>query len=187
MTPLPPEAAAIAEALGLEPLEHEGGLYRQMFADGNSTAIYYLLAGGDFSALHRLAGPEVYHFYAGSPLRLLVLHPAAGSGAESGAVPPTASAAASGAQARAESEAEPGAEARAEELVLGMDLAAGQRPQIVVPGGTWHGSSSTGEWSLIGTTMAPPFDWAGFTLGDRADLTAAFPAMASRIAELTRG
>jgi predicted cupin superfamily sugar epimerase len=33
-----------------------------------STAIYFLLAGDDFSALHRLASDEVWHFYAGSPL-----------------------------------------------------------------------------------------------------------------------
>ncbi len=43
-------------------------------------------------------------------------------------------------------------------LLVGPDLRAGQRPQVVVPPGVWQGSISTGEWSLVGTTMAPPFD-----------------------------
>ncbi len=47
------------------------------------------------------------------------------------------------------------------EVVLGADLAAGQRPQVVVPAGVWQGSQSTGDWTLVGTTMAPPFDEAG--------------------------
>jgi uncharacterized protein len=40
-----------------------------------STAIYFLLAGEDFSALHRLAGDEVWHFYAGSPLLVHSIDP----------------------------------------------------------------------------------------------------------------
>jgi predicted cupin superfamily sugar epimerase len=70
--------------------------------------------------------------------------------------------------------------------VLGPDLAAGQRPQAVVPAGTWQGSSPDGAWSLVGTTTAPPFDWAHFRLGDRQDLTAGYPSAAERIAALTR-
>ena len=40
-----------------------------------STAIYFLLSGEDFSALHRLAGDEVWHFYAGSPLLVHSIDP----------------------------------------------------------------------------------------------------------------
>lgn len=40
-----------------------------------STAIYFLLAGEDFSALHRLAADEVWHFYAGSPLLVHSIDP----------------------------------------------------------------------------------------------------------------
>lgn len=73
--PLPPEAAKWVDRLGLEPLEHEGGLFAQNHLDEHSSAIYYLLAAPDFSALHALASVEVYHWYAGSPLELLLLHP----------------------------------------------------------------------------------------------------------------
>lgn len=63
----------IADILGLAPLPDEGGLYRQMWSDGTSTAIYFLLTCGDFSALHLLSGPETYHYYGGAPLQLLLL------------------------------------------------------------------------------------------------------------------
>ena len=56
----------------------------------------------------------------------------------------------------------------------------------MVPAGTWQGSRPDGAWSLVGTTMAPPFDWSGFRLGDRAELVARYPAAQARIAELTR-
>lgn len=72
------------------------------------------------------------------------------------------------------------------EPVLGPGLDAGERPQVVVPAGTWQGSGPVGAWSLVGTTAAPPFDWPGFRLGDRADLTARYPRVRSRVAELTR-
>lgn len=75
---------------------------------------------------------------------------------------------------------------RIDEPVLGPDLASGHRPQLVVPAGTWQGSSPHGAWSLVGTTTAPPFDWAGFRLGTRAELMARYPGAPTRIEELTR-
>ena len=146
------EGERVAQLLGLEPLPDEGGLFRRTHIDAHSSAIYFLLIAPDFSAVHRLTATETYHWYAGSPLHLLLLD-AAG---------------------------------RVAEPVLGPDLAAGQRPQIVVPAGTWQGSAPAGEWSLVGTTTAPPFDWDGFELGERAALTAGYPAAAGRIAALTR-
>jgi uncharacterized protein len=75
---------------------------------------------------------------------------------------------------------------QAAEPTLGADLDAGERPQIVVPGGTWQGSSPVGAWSLVGTTMAPPFAWSGFRLGVRAELLARWPSARARITALTR-
>ncbi len=40
-----------------------------------STAIYFLLGGRDFSAFHRIASDEVWHFYAGSSLVVYVINP----------------------------------------------------------------------------------------------------------------
>jgi predicted cupin superfamily sugar epimerase len=72
------------------------------------------------------------------------------------------------------------------EPVLGPDVAAGQRPQLVVPAGTWQGSIPDGAYTLVGTTVAPPFDWSAFRLGDRTELTVAYPSARARIARLTR-
>jgi predicted cupin superfamily sugar epimerase len=47
---------------------------------------------------------------------------------------------------------------------LGPDLRAGQRPQIVVPAGCWQSATSLGAWTLVGCTVAPAFDFAGFEL-----------------------
>src|ERR1044072_696116 len=69
---------------GLEPIPREGGRVRQTWAgpersDGRpeGTAIVALLTSepGDYSALHRLPSDEVWHFYLGDPLEVLLLAP----------------------------------------------------------------------------------------------------------------
>jgi len=67
---------------GLEPIPREGGLFRQTWAgperaDGRpeGTAIVALLTADDHSALHRLPTDEIWHFYLGDPLELLLLAP----------------------------------------------------------------------------------------------------------------
>ena len=49
-------------------------------------------------------------------------------------------------------------------LRLGNDLAAGERPQAVVPAFTWQAAESLGDWSLVGCTVAPGFSFAGFEM-----------------------
>lgn len=86
----------------LEPLPVEGGYYSQTYVCAEniaaealpgrydsprpfSTAILYLLTAesGCFSALHRLASDEVWHFYLGDPVEMLLLYPDGGSDAVS--------------------------------------------------------------------------------------------------------
>jgi predicted cupin superfamily sugar epimerase len=52
-------------------------------------------------------------------------------------------------------------------LTLGNDLAAGQRPQGVVPRGEWQSAQSLGEWTLVGCTVAPGFEFAHFEMAPR--------------------
>ncbi|MEL6701251.1 MAG: cupin domain-containing protein [Pseudomonadota bacterium] len=47
---------------------------------------------------------------------------------------------------------------------LGPDLAAGQRPQIIVPTDHWQAARTTGAWTLVGCTVSPGFQFEGFTL-----------------------
>lgn len=49
-------------------------------------------------------------------------------------------------------------------LTLGPDLAAGQRPQQVVPTDHWQAARSTGEWTLVSCTVSPGFQFEGFEL-----------------------
>jgi uncharacterized protein len=49
-------------------------------------------------------------------------------------------------------------------LVLGSDLGAGQRPQGVVPPGAWQSARSLGDWTLVGCTVAPGFEFEHFEL-----------------------
>lgn len=56
------------------------------------------------------------------------------------------------------------ADGQAESVTLGADLLGGERPQGVVPAGAWQAAESLGDWTLVGCTVAPGFDFAGFEL-----------------------
>eukprot|EP00755_Sulcionema_specki_P025328 Sspe_Gene.83058::Locus_54485_Transcript_2_2_Confidence_0.667_Length_737::g.83058::m.83058/K09705/K09705; uncharacterized protein len=69
---------------------------------------------------------------------------------------------------------------------LGLDLSAGQRPQAVIPAGSWFASRSLGKYSLVGCTVSPGFAVEDFELATRAQLTEEYPEHAEIIAALTR-
>jgi hypothetical protein len=54
------------------------------------------------------------------------------------------------------------------DAVLGSDLAAGERPQLVVPAGAWQAAEPLGPWVLVGCTVAPGFEFAHFELAPPA-------------------
>lgn len=151
-------AAQVVDLLGLVPLPHEGGRWAQTWLDGNGSGIYFLMTPDDFSAMHRLVSPELWHYYGGAPAEVTLLSQSSGLPVESSPAV----------------------------RVLGMDLSAGQRPFLAVEPGVWMGAETTGAWTLVGTTMAPPYDDAGFELGDRQKLVSEFPDAVQRIERLTR-
>lgn len=84
------DAACLIKTLRLEP-HPEGGYFREVYRSAEtlpaaglpfryqgeravSTAIYFMLASGTFSAFHRLRSDEIWHFYAGSAIDLHLLH-----------------------------------------------------------------------------------------------------------------
>ena len=74
MSPETP-ARQVIEALGLAP-HPEGGWFRETFREEASTAIFYLLEAGQVSAWHRVRNAtEVWHHYAGGPLRINLAAP----------------------------------------------------------------------------------------------------------------
>lgn len=83
---------ALIRELGLVPLPEEGGLFAETYRSGGvipggampgrqatprrcATAIYYLITPTRFSALHRVASTEIFHFYLGDPVTMLQLLP----------------------------------------------------------------------------------------------------------------
>lgn len=157
--------------LGLVPHPAEGGYFNETYRSEEkigegalparyggersvSTAIYYLLTADSFSAMHRLASDEVFHFYMGDPVEMLHLLP--------------------------------NGEGRV--VTLGTDILAGQEPQVVVPRDVWQGARLVpgGAYALLGTTVAPGFEFADFEGGRRDVLTEAYPEFAGLIAALTR-
>lgn len=159
------EAARIVAQLGLAPLPREGGFFRRTWTGPASgphgrtagTVIYFLVAPGEFSALHRMQTDEVWFYHSGDAVEHVQLDPAGGAIRVSR---------------------------------LGTDLAAGELPQLIVPGGVWQGARlaepAARGWALLSCAMAPGWDDADFELGERAALQRDFPAAADAIAALTR-
>jgi predicted cupin superfamily sugar epimerase len=54
--------------------------------------------------------------------------------------------------------------ARPKPRVLGAALAAGQRPQLIVPPHHWQAARTLGAWTLVGCTVSPGFEFSGFTM-----------------------
>ncbi len=73
-------------------------------------------------------------------------------------------------------------------VVIGKDLAAGQRPQVLVEGGVWQGSRLVkgGQWALLGCTVSPGFEYEDYESATRKELSARWPAWSQMISELTR-
>ena len=163
-------AEQIRELLQMRPHPIEGGYFAETYRGSPmlpqsllpgypgdraiSTAIYYLLTPDTFSAMHRVRGDEMFHFYLGDPVEMLQLKPD-GSG---------------------------------EVIVLGQDIAAGMRLQHTETGGVWQGSRvrAGGKYALLGTTMAPGFEYEDYETGLRQDLIARYPNFSHLITSLTR-
>lgn len=58
-------------------------------------------------------------------------------------------------------------EGPARSLRLGIDLSAGESPQVVVPPRAWQAAETLGDWTLAGCTVAPGFDFTGFELAPK--------------------
>jgi predicted cupin superfamily sugar epimerase len=152
-------AADAIRLLGLEPHPAEGGFFRETYRadEGETRSIS--------TAIYYLLTPETL-----SALHRLasdeVFHHYAGDPVEQLHLYPD------------------GTTAR---IVIGSDLAAGQRPQVVVPRGVWQGARlvAGGRWALMGCTVAPGFDFADYEHGERAALIAGWPGEADMIAALT--
>jgi predicted cupin superfamily sugar epimerase len=53
---------------------------------------------------------------------------------------------------------------RQQTVTLGPDVAAGERPQVLVPEGQWQSARTRGAWTLVGCTVGPAFEFTGFEM-----------------------
>jgi predicted cupin superfamily sugar epimerase len=76
---------------------------------------------------------------------------------------------------------------RGEVITLGQDIEAGQRLQVMVQGGVWQGMflNEGGRFALMGTTVAPAFDFTDFVLGEGEKLIREYPKYIDLIQRLT--
>jgi predicted cupin superfamily sugar epimerase len=73
-------------------------------------------------------------------------------------------------------------------VTLGNDIAAGAQVQTVVSRETWHGArlAEGGKYALLGTTVAPGFEFTDVEIGRRSDLIRCYPSFRTTIVALTR-
>jgi predicted cupin superfamily sugar epimerase len=163
-------AQQLIDLLGLVPLPREGGWYRETYR-----ADLVLPPGsvGPHQSATRSAGTAIYYLLTPNDYSALhrlsadeVFHFYLGDPVEMLQLDPRTT--------------------HGRLVLLGHDLAAGQQSQVVVPRGIWQGSrlASGGAFALLGTTMAPGFDFADYESGEAQQLAAAFPAFAERIHSL---
>ena len=135
-----PSAAEMIRLLELEP-HPEGGHYRQTFRDAR------MVDGRAASTAiyFLLARGERSHWHRVDAVE--VWHYYAG--------------------APIELEIATSAQGPVERLTLGPDIAAGERPPAIVPVHAWQAARSLGEWTLVGCTVAPGFEFKGFELAPK--------------------
>lgn len=158
----------VIKILKLQKHPKEGGYFAETYRSSEiifdekrgkrffSTAIYYLLKPDTFSEMHCLAVDEVYHFYLGDMVEMLHLYP----------------------------------DGTGKRLLLGNDLAKGIQPQVLVPSGVWQGSrlvpGGSFGFALMGTTVAPGFEYSDYRSGSREELIDGYPEFNELITLLTR-
>lgn len=166
----PPTAEALIARLGLKPLEFEGGWYAETWRSADTLTREALPAR--YGAA-RVAGTAIYYLLTPETVSRLhrlatdeIFHFYCGDPVEMLQLPPGR---------------------RGEVVTLGADLLGGERPQVVVPRGTWQGSRLRpgGRFALLGCTVAPGFEVADFEGGARAELVAGWPDWRAWIERLT--
>jgi predicted cupin superfamily sugar epimerase len=162
-------AAQVIAALDLKPLPREGGLFRETYRSAEllpaAALPRYGRAKSAGTAIYYLLTPDTFSALHRLPTDE-IFHFYLGDPVQMLQLPP-------------------GGPGRV--LTLGGDLLAGQQPQVVVPRGVWQGSclAPGGAFALLGTTMAPGFDFADYEAGDREALAAQYPEFAELIRRLT--
>ena len=135
-----PTAADIIARLELKP-HPEGGHYRKTFPDPRTGAD----GRSHSTAIYfLLARGERSHWHRIDAVEIWHWH--------------------AGAPLKLEISQQPG---KIESLTLGCNLTADERPQGIVPAHAWQAAQTLGDWTLVGCTVAPGFDFTAFELAPK--------------------
>jgi predicted cupin superfamily sugar epimerase len=168
-----PDARQIIEALGLQPHPIEGGYFRETYRSAGAIPAGHLPAGYQ-TETGRAFGTAIYYLLTADTFSEMhrlpteeVFHLYLGGPVRMLQLDPDGS---------------------GREVLIGADILAGHRPQVVVPPNVWQGSRLEPgvEFALLGATMAPGFDYADYEEGHAGELIARYPAHADLIRALTR-
>lgn len=71
---------------------------------------------------------------------------------------------------------------------LGLNLDEGEQPQLVIAAGSWFSSEvkGAGEWSLVGCTVSPGFDFEDFEMASKDELLDSYPGHVDLVKRLCR-
>jgi len=170
--PMPPAAKAIIDHYHMRSIPHEGPWFLQTFKSDDViegalaerytgkrwayTAIYAVFTRSDFSAMHKLATDELWHFYGGSPAQILLLYP----------------------DGRGEVKIWGNDVLKGEEpqIMVPRGTWMGARP---------IGDPKV-AYSFGANTLSPGFEYADYEPGYRDELVKLYPKFAQAITELTR-
>lgn len=133
------DAQEIIRVLGLKP-HPEGGHYRETFRDERGDG----KRAASTAIYFLLAEGEVSHWHRVDAVEIWHWH--AGALLRLSIAPP---------------------DGVSSDVILGPDLAAGARPQGIVPAGYWQSARSLGAWTLVGCTVAPGFQFETFELAEK--------------------
>ncbi len=169
---MPLTAAEVKQMLGLQPHPREGGWYVRTYESAEYIAATHF-ADGRYTSPRRVSTAIYYLLEPDSFSEMHRLqsdemfHHYLGGAVEMLQLHP---------------------DGHSEHILLGSDLAAGERPQVMVPRGVWQGSRllhATG-WALLGCTVTPGFEFEDYQPAARGELIARWTAEADLITRLTR-
>jgi len=150
-----PEGGYYKETYRAEEIIKQNALPQRFSGDRNfSTAIYFLLEQGNFSAFHKIKSDECWHFYAGETLLVYVIT----------------------------------LTGKLEIIRLGNNIEKSETFQYIVPANCWFASEPAPEtnYSFVGCTVAPAFDFVDFELAKAEELIKQYPEHKNIIQRLCR-
>ena len=160
------EIEGIIKKLNLKPLPDEGGYFRETYRSKISAQVWFK---NDKEAVSRNFGTAIYYLVTPDSFSALhkvksdeMFHFYAGDPVEIIQI-------FEGGKTR--------------KIIMGSDFINNQEPQVLVSAGVWQGTrlQEGGKWALLGTTVAPGFEFIDFELGNKNKLLKQFPNLKNEI------